>query len=132
MINILSFWPTTAGGWIGLISLIIGLIGSISALIPTAIKLFAAVKELVKNKNWTKIMAIADKAMEEAEKSGKSGAEKKEMAISIVSASCKELGVALDEELLTKLATYIEDTIAYFNDMTKATKAGKKAAKASQ
>lgn len=119
-----------AGEVITLITLICGLIGAVGALIPTLVKLFNALKEIVKNKNWEKIIKIAYKAVEEAEKTGKSGAEKKEIAIAAVKAGCAEAGIELDVEQANKLADYIDELIEYFNNMSDASKVGKKAAKA--
>jgi hypothetical protein len=63
-------------------------------------------------------MEMADAAMKEAEKSGKSGADKKEMVIEIVKASCKAAGVNLDT-FIDQLGDYIDQTIAFVNGMKK-------------
>lgn len=110
---------------ITLVTLICGLVGAIGALIPTAIKLVSALKEIVKNKEWQKIIKMAYKAVESAEATGKTGAEKKEMAISAVKAACAEAGIEITEESLSKLGDYIDELIAYFNNMSAANKAAK-------
>lgn len=61
---------------------------------------------------------MADAAIKEAEKSGKSGADKKEMVIESVKAGCKAAGVDLDA-FLDQLSAYIDQTITFVNDMTK-------------
>ena len=121
-----GIWPTTVEGWVGLISLLVGLVGAIAALIPTAIKLWHAVKKIAKNKDWGKVMDIADAAMKAAEQSGKTGSEKRQMVIDMVIAGCKEIGVDVDDELLNELSDYIEETIAMFNDMSKKSTPAKK------
>ena len=126
---IMSIWPSTVEGWVGLITLICGLIAAIATLVPTFVKLFNTVKELVKEKNWKKITQIAINAIRAAEQSGMSGADKKEMVIAAVKAGCAEAGIELDDEQLVRLADYIDEMIKYFNDMTAATKIGTKAAK---
>lgn len=110
---------------ITLVTLICGLVGAIGALIPTAIKLVSALKEIVKNKEWQKIIKMAYKAVESAEATGKTGAEKKEMAISAVKAACTEAGIEITEESLSKLGDYIDELITYFNSMSAANKAAK-------
>lgn len=117
-----SIWPTTVEGWIGLVSLIVGLIGAIAALIPVAIKLFKALKEIVKNKNWSKIKDIAKAAMttvEDYHKShpGMSSDDKLNMALDIIQAGCKEIGVEIDDATLENLVNYIKQTINWFNGM---------------
>ena len=132
MFAMLSIWPSTVEGWVGLITLFAGLIGSIAALVPTLIKLFKSLKELVKNKNWKQIMKLADIAMQKAEETGEPGSDKLKIAMDIVKAECKELNIDLDDALLNDLEDYIRDAIEYFNNMTIASKAGKKAAKAAK
>ena len=106
-----------------LIALVTGLCGLISAGIGAyfAIKNWIAV---TKNKNaqeiWTMIMEIADAAMKEAEKSCKTGADKKTMVIESVKASCKAAGLDLDV-FIDQLSDYIDQTISFVNDMSKKT-----------
>lgn len=114
-----SFWPTTAEGWVGIITFIIGFIGAIVALIPVSIKLVKRGKELIKNKDWAKIKEIADTAMKTAESTGKTGAEKKEIVIVAVKAGCEKAGIVIDEKLLKDLVDYIDTTIEWVNGMIK-------------
>jgi enamine deaminase RidA (YjgF/YER057c/UK114 family) len=64
------------------------------------------------------IMEMADAAMKEAERSGKSGADKKQMVIDTVKAGCKAAGVNLDD-FIDQLSAYIDDTIKFVNEMKK-------------
>ena len=106
-----------------IIALVTGLCGLISAGIGAyfAIKNWIAV---TKNKNaqeiWAMIMEIADTAMKEAEKSCKTGADKKAMVIESVKASCKAAGLDLDL-FIDQLSDYIDQTISFVNDMSKKT-----------
>jgi uncharacterized membrane protein YbaN (DUF454 family) len=109
---------------ITLITLIIGLIGAIAALIPTLIKLFNTIKEIAKNKNWTKLIAIAMDAMKDVEKHYRenpnmSSQEKLDMALDIIRSSSANLGVTISEKEIDDLVKYIEDTIKWANDMKK-------------
>ena len=114
-------WINTANGIITLITGLVGLIG-------TGIGAYCAVKsgiKLVKEKNaneiWKMIMEMADAAMKEAEKSCKTGADKKTMVIESVKASCKAAGINLDL-FIDQLSNYIDQTISFVNKMKKAAK----------
>lgn len=111
-------WITTANGIITLITGLVGLIG-------TGIGAFFAIKNwfiVIKTKNaqeiWTMIMSMADAAMKEAENSGKSGADKKQMVIEAVKAGCKAAGVNMDM-FIDQLSDYIDQTIIFVNGMKK-------------
>ena len=106
-----------------LIALITGLCGLVSA----GIGAYFAIKNWIaatKSKNaqeiWTMIMEVADAAMKEAEKSCKTGADKKAMVIESVKASCKAAGLDLDL-FIDQLSDYIDQTISFVNDMSKKT-----------
>lgn len=109
-------WLSTANGIVTLVSGLLGLIG-------TAIGAYFAVKNwftVIKTKNtqeiWALIMEVADTAMKEAERSDKSGADKKQMVIDIVKTSCKSAGINLDL-FIDQLSDYIDQTIAFVNGM---------------
>ena len=111
-------WLETANGIVTLISALIALIG-------TGIGVYFAIKNFIKliksntkEQNWKLIMKIADAAMETAEKSGKNGADKKQMVIECVKASCKAAGIDADE-FIDQLIDYIDQTIAFVNSMKK-------------
>lgn len=106
-----------------IIALVTGLCGLISA----GIGAYFAIKnwiKVTKNKNaqeiWAMIMEMADAAMKEAERSCKTGADKKAMVIGSVKASCKAAGLDLDL-FIDQLSDYIDQTISFVNDMSKKT-----------
>lgn len=106
-----------------IIALVTGLCGLVSA----GIGAYFAVKnwiKVTKNKNaqeiWAMVMEIADTAMKEAEKSCKTGADKKTMVINAVKASCKAAGLDVDL-FIDQLSDYIDQTISFVNDMSKKT-----------
>ena len=105
----------------GIITLITGLVG----LIGTGIGAYFAIKnwiKLVKEKNaneiWKMIMEMTDAAMKEAEKSCKTGADKKKMVIDSVKAGCKSAGLDIFN-FLDQLDAYIDQTISFVNQMKK-------------
>ena len=113
-------WITTVNGLIALITSLLGLIG-------TGVGAFFAIKNWIKatkekssKEIWAMIMEMADAAIKEAEKSGASGADKKTMVIESVKAGCKAAGVDLDL-FIDQLSDYIDQTIAFVNDMSKKT-----------
>lgn len=116
-------WLDTAQQIVVLITGLVGLIG-------TGVGAFFAIKNWIKatkeksaKEIWSMIMSMADAAIKEAEKSGAAGADKKTMVVNSVKASCKAAGVDLDA-FIDQLSDYIDQTIAFVNDMTK--KKGKK------
>lgn len=121
-------WLETAQG---IITLVLTGITLITTIVTLSVKLFKAIKELIKNKNWLKIASIADKAMEAAEKSGLAGEDKKVQVIQAVKVSCLELGIdTLD--FLDQLSKYIDDCIEFANKMKDAMIQGRIKAKASK
>ena len=109
---------------ITLVTLIVGLIGAVAALVPTLINLFKALAEIVKTKNWQALKDIAKAAMKEVEEHYRehpemTGEDKLNMAIEIVIAGAKEINVEVTEETIKNLITYINDTIKWANDMKK-------------
>lgn len=109
---------------ITLVTLIAGLIGAIATLIPTLVKLFKTAKELLKNKNWSKLKEIAMTVMKEVEDYYKihpsmTSQEKLNMAIDIIKLSAASLEIDLNEEAIRDLISYINQTIKWANDMKK-------------
>ena len=104
-----------------IIALLTGLVGLIGA----AVSAYFAVKTWVnsiKGKNaqevWGLIMDVADRAMEEVEKTTLSGADKKTKAIEIIQASAEAAGLDITP-FMQQLSTYIDQTIAFVNKMSK-------------
>lgn len=107
---------------ITLITLIVGLIGAIAALVPTLIKLFNTMKELIQNKNWQAIKDIAKAAMKEVEEHYRlhpemTSQQKLDMAVGIIIEGAKAIEVEVNEETIRNIIKYIEDTIKWANDM---------------
>lgn len=107
---------------ITLITLIAGLIGAIAALIPTLIKLFKALKEIFKNKNWQALKDIAKAAMQEVEEHYRANPtmtskQKLDMAIDLIVEGAKEIDIEVDESTIENLIEYIEKTIKWANSM---------------
>ena len=106
---------------------IIALVPGLCGLVSAGIGAYFAIKnwiKVTKNKNaqeiWAMIMEMADAAMKEAERSCKTGADKKKMVIESVKASCKAAGLDLDL-FIDQLSDYIDQTISFVNDMSKKT-----------
>ena len=107
---------------ITLVTLIAGLIGAIAALVPSLIKLFKALKEIVKNKNWQALKDIAKAAMQEVEEHYRTNPtmtskQKLDMAIDLIVEGAKEINVEIDETTIESLIEYIEKTIKWANSM---------------
>lgn len=111
---------------------VISLISSLVLLVSTGIGAFFAIKNAIKafkekdaRQKWALLMEIADAAMKEAEKSGASGADKKQMVIDACKAGCKAAGINLDD-FIDQLVDYIDQTISFVNDMKTTKKITKK------
>ena len=111
-------WLETANGIITLISALIALIGTGTGVFFAIKNFIKLMKSNTKEQNWKLIMKIADAAMETAEISGKKGADKKQMVIESVKASCKAAGIDADQ-FIDQLADYIDQTISFVNSMKK-------------
>ena len=100
-------------------ALITGLIGLVCTAVSTyfAIKNWVAILKTKKAQEiWVMIMEVADKAMEEAERSNESGADKKTMVMDIVKASAIAAGIDISD-FVDQLSEYIDQTIEFFNKM---------------
>lgn len=108
-----------------LVTTIIALLTGLGGLIGTGISTYFTIKAIIeKNKGksmaeiWALIMSMADSAMKAAEASGKAGAEKKVMAMEMIKASALSAGIDISP-FVDQLDAYIEQTIAFVNEMTK-------------
>ena len=111
-------WLETANGIVTLISALIALIGTGTGVYFAIKNFIKLMKSNTKEQNWKLIMKIADVAMKTAETSGNKGADKKQMVIESVKASCKAAGIDADE-FIDQLIDYIDQTIAFVNSMKK-------------
>lgn len=101
--------------------LLIAVVSGLMSLIGTGIGVFFSVKSLIKQmkektfaENWELIKTMATSAMTEAEKSEKSGADKKQMVIDAVTAGCKAAGIDISV-FMTQLSAFIDNSIAFAN-----------------
>ena len=98
---------------IGLIVSLVGVvIAAITAMIAMCIKLKNKFGELAKDGNWKKLYPMILKVIAEAEATGKSGAEKKEIVMAAVDSFAKELGIQCEDD-------QISDTIEFIIDFSK-------------
>ena len=103
------------------VPVLIALITAFLGLVGTGVSLFFAIKTLITSRkdktaqeNWTFIMEIAKTAMSTAEASGKSGKDKKQMVIDIVTESCKTAGIDITP-FVEQLMSFIDQSIAFAN-----------------
>lgn len=95
------------------IGLIIGLIGvilgAIAAIVTVVTKLKGKFGELAKDGNWKKLYPMILKAIAEAEATGKSGAEKKEIVMAAVDSFAKELDIQYEVDQISDAIEFIID-----------------------
>ena len=107
---------STANELIVLLTSFLGLIGTGIGTFFAIKNWLKAIKEKTKAEQWALIMEMADAAMKVAEKSGASGADKKDMVIESIKASA--LAANLDLSMfLDQLSLYIDQTIDFVNNM---------------
>lgn len=95
---------------IGLIVSLVGvIIGAIAAIVTAIIKLKGKFGELAKDGNWKKLYPMILKAIAEAEATGKSGAEKKEIVMAAVDSFAKELGIQYEADQISDAIEFIID-----------------------
>jgi hypothetical protein len=105
-----------------IISLVIGLVGLITAGIAAYYAIVNFIKSLKDKKAeelWALVMTMADAAMKKAEASQIGGAEKKQLVIDTVAAGLSAAGLDISD-FLTQLSSYIDETITFVNEMQKA------------
>ena len=105
------------------LELIVALITGLAGLVTTGIAAYFAIRSwlaAMKTKNsseiWALLMEVADKAMQEAEQSALSGADKKAFAFDIIKASATASGLDI-APFINQLDLYIDQTIAFVNKM---------------
>ena len=110
-------WITTVEGLIALITAFFGLCG-------TAVGAFMTIKTFIKSRkdksfkeNLELLKTVADAAMVSAEKSGKSGAEKKEIVIQAVKEAAKAAGLDFDL-FIDQISQFIDNSVKWHNSFS--------------
>jgi len=80
------------------IDLIVAICGAISVIVPLTIKYVKAIKTIIKEKNYSKLLVVMKDAAVEAEKLYKDGAEKRAYVLNLVKVSCESLGIEYEED----------------------------------
>lgn len=111
-------WIETANGIVTLISGLIALIGACFGVYGMVKAFVTKFMDKKASEQWELIKQIADKAMQAAEKSAATGADKKQMVIDVLSASCKEAGIDIDD-FIEQISAYIDNCISFVNGMKK-------------
>ena len=106
------------------ISEITNLIIAIVSIIPTLVSVGVLVYNIIKNKNWKLMMAIADEAMKTVEEysklhPGMTSDQKLDMAIESVKSGLAVAGIKVDADAIKRIVEYIKQSIGWFNDMQK-------------
>lgn len=112
-----SFWPQTAEGWTTLIIAVVTLLPALAGLVITIIKLCKATKALIKSNKFKQVLDAISAAAVEAEKTHKTGAEKKEIVIAAVKAYAAKIGCELTEDDLSNISIAIDKAIGFHNEM---------------
>ena len=85
------------------INIVISILSGIATTIPLIVALVKYIQKAVKEKNWSIVLNLVMKYMEEAEKQYESGAEKKRYVLAMIKASADEVHYDIDMEAVSKL-----------------------------
>ena len=85
------------------LKLILSIISGIATCVPLVITLIKVLRDLYKEKNWDKLVAIVSNFMAEAETLYPDGASKKEYVINSVMAIATTIDYPIDKDVLSEL-----------------------------
>ena len=97
------------------VKLIVLICAVLAVLIPLGVKLYKRSEELVREKNWPRIVAAVSKYMEEAERLFEDGADKKAWVLVMIQTTAEQLEYDLTDEDIRNISDLI-DTLC---DMSK-------------
>ena len=98
-----------------IISLAVALLGAIAVIVTMYRKLKKALGDLIKDGGWKKLFPIILNAIAEAEATGKTGAEKKEIVMAAVDSFASQMGIQYEVENLSKLSHEIGEISSKIN-----------------
>ena len=78
-------------------------LSGLAVVIPLVVKLVQYVIEATKEKNWTQLLGLVTRFMEEAEGKFETGAEKKDYVMLAIKASADTLNYDIDMNIVSKL-----------------------------
>ena len=89
------------------VQIIVPIITGLAACVPLAIKLIDETKKNIKEKNWTAVMQLVLKLMQEAETNYSSGAERKEYVLDSINAVKDTLNYDIDMNVVSEMVDSI-------------------------
>ena len=98
-----------------IIALAVALLGAIAVIVTMYRKLKKALGDLIKDGGWKKLVPIILNAIAEAEATGKTGAEKKEIVMAAVDSFASQMGIQYEVENLSKLIDEIVEISSKIN-----------------
>ena len=98
-----------------IISLAVALLGAIAVIVTMYRKLKKALGDLIKDGGWKKLFPIILNAIAEAEATGKTGAEKKEIVMAAVDSFASQMGIQYEVENLSILIDEIVEISSKIN-----------------
>ena len=85
------------------VNIIISVLSGLAVAVPLAIKLIEYVKKAIKERNWTQILNMLMKYMEEAETKFESGADKKEWVMAMIKASADTVNYDINMDVISNM-----------------------------
>lgn len=79
------------------------ILAGIATAVPLALELVKYAKQVVKEKNWSRLLSLVLTLMQDAEQAFQSGAERKDYVISAVKSLSTAVGYEMEEKALSEL-----------------------------
>jgi hypothetical protein len=109
----------TISDWI---NVIISILSGVAVCVPLVIKLVKYIRESIKAKNWTNLMALVLRLMTEAEDLYETGAERKEYVMSAIKGMEDILNYDIDENVISVMIDSICSASRIINSKVTETK----------
>lgn len=105
-------------------SLICELVIALLGLVPTFISLVLYIINVIKTKNWSFIVMVAQQVMTTVEKYSElhpdmTGKDKLDMALEMITNTCTAAGITVNDDLLEKVIVYIQEMCAWSKTVNK-------------
>lgn len=85
------------------LDIILSILSGLAVTIPLVVKLISVVKEAVQEKNWTALVNLVTKFMQEAEPLFQTGEERKNYVMIAIKASADTINYQIDMDVVSKL-----------------------------
>lgn len=101
------------------LNFIVSVLSGLAVCIPLVVKLVVAVKDVIKEKNWSELCKIAMQFMISAEGNFADGADKKEWVMDAVADAAQSINYNYDEAARAKMSDMIDAMVGLSKELNK-------------